>query len=168
MTLRERITIQAPPEAVWPWIADPVRVAEWNPKLVAIDRERAGPLRPGERFRDLFRLGGRDRESVCEVIDSREPSELVVRHRPVRWPEDRYVDERCRLHAAGAGTRFTQEIDLSHSGIARLLQLLMWVIHCTGMPVGKRHMESLKELVENRCDGGCAKAAATPSAGHPG
>ena len=147
MILRERVTIRATPESVWPWVADPIRVSQWNPKLIAIDRNAGGPLRLGERFREIYRMSGRDRESNCEVIELDAPYLLVVRHRLVD-PADRFADECYRLQATSDGTRLIQEIDLARSGIAWLFQLLMWFLHTTGTPVGKRYLISLKELVE--------------------
>ena len=69
MTLKERIGIDASPRQIWPLLADPLRMAEWNPKLVRVNRRNAGPLRIGERFKAVFVLGKRERESGCEVIE---------------------------------------------------------------------------------------------------
>jgi uncharacterized protein YndB with AHSA1/START domain len=152
MKLRERVTIRGIPEEIWPLIADPAREAEWNPKLIAVDRQVAGPVRLGERFKELFQMGGRDRESDCEIVELEHPSSLVVRHRPAQWTPDRFVYLRYRLQAVSRGTRVVQEIDFTHSGIAWYFQLLMWIIHRTGTTEGKPYLESLKEIVERGSD----------------
>lgn len=148
MRIRERVTIRAAREEVWPLIADPIRVSEWNPKLISVDREVSGPLRLGERFREMFRMSGRDRETECEVIELQHPSTLGIRHHPAEWPEWRYVDERYRLRTVARGTRLAQELDFSHSGIRWVFQAVMWFIHSTGQTVGKPYLESLREIAE--------------------
>lgn len=159
MTLRERITIRAGCEEVWPWVADPARVSRWNPKLIAVDRDQTGPLRLGERFGETFRMNGRNRHSDCAVIELQEPGRLVIRHHVREWSnQDRIVDERLSLRSVGGGTRLVQEIDLGCSGIAWLLQFFMWLIHSTGEAVGKRYLVSLEELIESeRCQADTAE-----------
>jgi uncharacterized protein YndB with AHSA1/START domain len=92
MTLREKITIHAAPEAVWSLVADPARAAEWNPKIVSVGRDRSGPLQMGERFRVVYRMSGRDTEAEAAVIDQQEPSLLVIQYRMFPWPADRHVE----------------------------------------------------------------------------
>ena len=78
MRIRESIVISADAATVWPFLADPVMQAEWNPKVVSIDRERSGPVRFGERFEMIYRMSGRENHSRVEVTVA-QPSERVVR-----------------------------------------------------------------------------------------
>jgi Polyketide cyclase / dehydrase and lipid transport len=160
MTLRERIRIRAAWDRIWPLIADPVRMADWNPKVVSVDRDSPRTLRPGERFRLLYRMGGRHRASNAEVIECLEPRELVIRHHCVWKSIDRYADERYSLRSSPDTTHLTQEIDITGSGVPFPLQVLAWLIHRVGEPIGKPHLATLKELAE-------AGDAETPRTGSP-
>ena len=148
MTLRERIHIQAPPNRIWPLIADPTRMADWNPKIVSVDRSAPQTLRLGQRFQVVYRMSGRDRASDAEVIDCLEPRELVIRHHYVWKSADRYADERYHLAPSPGTTRLTQEIDMTGSGVPLWLQVLAWLIHRVGEPVGKPYLATLRELAE--------------------
>ncbi len=148
MTLRERIRIQAPPERIWPLIADPIRMADWNPRIVSVDRGSPRTLRLGQRFRLIYRMSGRDRASDAEVIECVEPRTLVIRHHYVWKSVDRYADERYHLIPSPGTTRSTQEIDMTGSGVSLWLQVLAWLIHRVGEPVGKPFLATLKELAE--------------------
>jgi hypothetical protein len=123
-------------------------VAEWNPKLLSVERAGAGPLQLGERFGELYRMAGRDRATECEVVELQHPSILVIRHRLAEWSLDRYVLERYRLEQVHGSTRVVQEIDVAQSGISWPMQLLLWILHLTGEPTGTRYLVTLKEIVE--------------------
>ena len=71
MQLRESTVILADAASVWPFLADPVLQADWNPKLVSIERERSGPVRFGERFEVIYRMSGRENHSRVEVTVAR-------------------------------------------------------------------------------------------------
>lgn len=147
MTLREVIQIAAPPERVWPYVADPALMAGWNPKLVDIRRSLTGPVRLGESFEATFRMGGKDRDCVIDVIECDPPRRLVLRHRP-REAGDRYADLAFDLSQGAGGCRLVQRFNLDHWGIHFFLRCLIRFIHIFGSPVGRTYLQQLKEQVE--------------------
>src|SRR5688500_13049691 len=79
MRLTSRVTIAAPPDRVWPFVADPELMSRWNPKLIATDRTRTGPVSRLERYTLIYRLSGRPTEHEAEVIECSPPERLSIR-----------------------------------------------------------------------------------------
>ncbi|MCB1057768.1 MAG: SRPBCC family protein [Acidobacteria bacterium] len=148
MTLVHKAWIDAAPAEVWPWVADPMRVGEWNPKLVSIDRESSGELATGDTYTVLYRMNGRDSEFDAVVRRSEPPYRLEIELREPGAPRDRVIVESYRLEDREAGTRLVQRIDLSHAGIAWPWRLLMSFLTRFGTPKGKPYLLRLRELVE--------------------
>src|SRR3954462_4138194 len=81
MRLRESTIVAAEASDVWPFLADPVLQADWNPKVVSIDRERSGPVRLGERFEMIYRMSGRENQSRVEVTIAQPAERVAFLHR---------------------------------------------------------------------------------------
>jgi len=77
-----RIRIDAPPEAIWPWIAHPEGIMRWNEKLVAHEAPELERLRLGSRFQVTYRMGeGKEPVRVwAEVATWRPPTEVELRY----------------------------------------------------------------------------------------
>jgi len=148
MHLKDSITIDASPEAVWPFLADPVMQSLWNPKVVAIDRTTEGPVRMGERFEMIYRMSGRDRQSQVTVIECDPPRCVVFEHRMTDDAVQRMTRESYRLNPKGDTVRVVQAVDLGGLGINRLVQCLIWFIHRFGRSVGEPYLATLKRRVE--------------------
>lgn len=148
MTLVHKTWIAARPADVWPWVADPLRVAEWNPKLVSIDRTRSGPLERDEAYTVIYRMSRRDSEMRAVVTCEELPHRLEIELRDPEWRQTRFVVESYHLDEREGGTRVVQRIDLSHSGIAWPWRLLMGLLSRFGTPQGQPYLERLRELVE--------------------
>ena len=149
MPLCDQIVISAPPDAVWPRIADPVLMAEWNPKLVAIDRDADGPVRLGEHYSALYRMSGRDRESTVEVIACEPPRRLVLRHTFTTNGRTRVAVESYELIPQDDGSRLEQSVDLSQAGIPAPFRLVFGLIHRFGRSAEEPYLERLRALAED-------------------
>lgn len=156
MKLREQIVIGAPPEAVWPWIADPQQQAEWNPRLVSIDREAEGAVRAGEQYEMLYKLHGRERLTHVRVLECRPPRTVAVEHEITHEEQVRTVIERYDLRTCRQGTRVRQTIDLSRSGIPWVARFFVWLVSKLGKPTDEPFLLRLKRLVETRARAGDA------------
>ncbi|MBK7978314.1 MAG: SRPBCC family protein [Deltaproteobacteria bacterium] len=152
LCLREATTLAAPPEAVWRVLAEPARRGEWNDKIVRVERRRSGAPVVGERYRLRYRLSGREREMEAEVVVCEAPRLLAVREHAPGDPE-RAVVVTWRLDADGAGTRISQEVDVTRAPIPGVVKLLMWIVSRTGKPRGATVVETLAELVLTEPDG---------------
>jgi uncharacterized protein YndB with AHSA1/START domain len=67
------ILIHAPRDAVYPLIADPIRMAQWSPECVRCRWvRRAGDARVGARFRGTSRNGWRRWRTTSTIADVRD------------------------------------------------------------------------------------------------
>ena len=148
MRFRQSAHIAADASAVWPYLADPLLQAEWNPKVVSIDRERSGPVRFGERFEMIYRMSGRENQSRVEVTVAR-PSERVAFLHRVAWKSaEQIVEESYEILSRGNGVKVVQTIDLTRAGIPWPFRLLMWFINRFGWNSEPPYLDRLKRLVE--------------------
>jgi len=118
----------APPEAVWPLVADVTRIGEWSGECVRA-RWLGGAVEPavGVRFRGYNRAGLLRRWSrTNELITVDAPHAIAWR----TLPSLRYRDStewRLRITADGAGSTITQDYQVVHMPalLERLLALVM-------------------------------------------
>jgi hypothetical protein len=148
MHLSESITISADAITVWPYLADPVLQADWNPKIVSVERDRSGPVRFGERFETIYRMSGRDNLTRVEVTVAQPSERVVFVHRMPGKTKDLVVEESYHLTAVGDGVKVVQMIDLSRAGIPWPFRVLMWLIHRFGWSTEEPYLERLRRLVE--------------------
>jgi hypothetical protein len=148
MRLRQSTIISANASAVWPYLADPVLQADWNPKVVSIDRERSGPVRFGERFGMIYRMSGRENQSRVEVTVA-QPSECVAFLHRVKWKSaEQIVEESYEISSRGNGVKVVQTINLARAGIPWQFRLLIWFINRFGWNAEQPYLGRLKRLVE--------------------
>ncbi len=148
MTISTRVTIDASPDAVWPFVADPILETTWNPKIIAVERDAEGPVRTGERFAIDFAMSDAPTECEAEVVRSEAPRVLEYRYhiREAKKPTSLLV--RYELSPGAQATTLVQTIDLSDMRINPVLRSLIWFFTRSGKTVGMPYMEELKRQVE--------------------
>lgn len=121
ISVSRRVLLAAPPEAVWPYVADPTRFAEW--RLGAGVRSAApigdGPMAVGSRFRMDVTTQGQSGSLECTVTALEENRRFAFES----------IDKSgfsgsadTRLEADGTGTQLAFEFELSLPGRWRLMQ----------------------------------------------
>ena len=73
MTIRgtASVTIQAPPEVVWPWVAELDRHADYSPKPYRVELVSGQPGTVGARYRSVGVIpGDKNHENTVEVTES--------------------------------------------------------------------------------------------------
>lgn len=149
MQLKQTIAIDAPPESVWLYLADPILQAAWNPKVVSLDRDHDGPVQLGERFEMLYRMSGQDRLSRVEVKAVSEPEQLVFEH-TLDWKgKTMTTQESYSIDPLRHGVRVTQTIDLSQAGIPWPIRILIGLIHRFGKAQEAEYLKRLKHMIES-------------------
>ncbi len=74
------VTIDAPPETVWPWIGDLDRHAAWSPKPYQVALVSGEANTVGSRYRSIGRIpGDRRHENVVEITDVVPHERLILR-----------------------------------------------------------------------------------------
>jgi hypothetical protein len=150
MAVEETIEIAAPAENVWPFIADPRRMADWHENLVSVSRDAIGPLKLGEQFSAVYQMSGKRREATSEAVRCQPPLALTLRHRIKTEPAEQFVDESYDLFPKGTVTRVRQRVDFSHAGLPLWARAIVWFISTFGHPVGEGTLEPLKRVAESR------------------
>lgn len=159
MRIRESTTIHATAAEVWPYIADPEWMAQWNPKIIEIEREWTGPVVLGEHYRITYRLKNRTETPDAEVIVCNSPHELTIRMQLDDRGIRREATETYVLEENEGQTKVVQTIDLSRTRIPFIFRMLIKLIYTFGKPQGKPYLQALKELVED----GLMATDATPA-----
>ena len=149
MQLKEKVTINASPGQVWPFIADPVLQAAWNTKIVSIDRPVDGPLKLGDRYNMIAKMSGKESTSHAEAIDVLADKRLTIRHHVEDKGAVQVVTETYDLHAHQNSTRVTQIIDLSGTNLPWFVRPLIWLIMTFGKPTSEPQLITLKRLIES-------------------
>lgn len=150
MKLRESVVIAAAAEDVWPWVADPVLQAGWNPKIVEVNRDAKGLACLGEKFSVVYRMRGRETKSLVEVTRCQPPLSIAFQHSQ----DDRHVvEELYTIEPCAKGSRLLQTIDLSRAAVPWPFRVIMWLINRLGRPQGQPYLDRLRELVEQSAAG---------------
>jgi uncharacterized protein YndB with AHSA1/START domain len=75
--IKGEITIGRPVEAVFDYVADQTNEPEYNPNMVRAEKDTAGPIGKGTRFRSAVRSAGRIAEMVIETTEYDRPRLLA-------------------------------------------------------------------------------------------
>jgi uncharacterized membrane protein len=89
MRIYERITIGAPPDAVWAYVSDPGRYLHFMSGVTRWEVEGDQRDGVGARYRMLLRVGSAEVGGLIEVVESDEPRDLA-------WTSVTGVDQRGR------------------------------------------------------------------------
>lgn len=74
------VTIDAPPEKVWPWIADLTRHAEYSPKPYQVELVSGEVGKVGTRYRSVGAVpNDKHHSNEVEVEESQPPERFVLR-----------------------------------------------------------------------------------------
>lgn len=142
MQIEQTIEIAAPPERVFAVLSDPTKLAQWQTSTVEVGRDADGPLRVGERFREVHAAFGRRVESTVEVADYEPPSTFALHIVDGPLP----LDGRWILEPHEGGTR------LHFRGEAPLRGLLRVATPLVRRGVARQvsnHHRRLRQLVED-------------------
>ena len=121
MRVEDTFVVRRPPEAVFDYLTDPVRLPEWQTSTVEVRRERSGPLEVGERFKEVHAAMGRKLESTVEVAERARPSAFALRILDGALP----LDGRWTFEGNGEGTRVRFVGEAQVGGVKKLARPLI-------------------------------------------
>ncbi len=121
MQVRRSVEIAAPPERIWPLLAEPDNVMKWYPSLRRFQYEDAGQPGPGARVYAEEKASGMLMKLHFEVSDWVENRALAL-HMTSGTGVKGY-DQRWTVEPLPTGSRFTFEehVDLPYGPLGRLL-----------------------------------------------
>lgn len=139
-----RVTIQASPERVWPWIADLARHAEWSPKPYTVEWLSGEPNAAGSRYRSVGWIPGDENHvNEGEIVESHPYDRFALRADDSDGP---YANT-YTLAPSGDGTEVTFRLVFpSMKGMSAVLAPALFPL--VGKPEIRKRMALLKEKVE--------------------
>ncbi|MGC1420272.1 MAG: SRPBCC family protein [Acidimicrobiales bacterium] len=139
------IRIDAPPEAVWPWIGQIKRHAEWSPKPYKVELVSGEPDAVGSRYRSVGWVPGEKEHGMDVVI-----TEVVPGQRFALRSDDQQgsFTNSFDLRRADQGTEVTYELVFPPmKGLAALLVPVLFPL--VGKADIRKRMRMLKAKVES-------------------
>jgi len=148
MKFVETIQIPAPADVVWPFVNDPVRIAEWNSKLLSIDRQRSGPVSAGEEFSILFGMGS-GKQTLCRTVvtDLAFPERVTYDYRSMWKRFEQHTSETFQIEPTSAGVKVIHTVRFIRTGIPWYWQVVIWLIKTLGKPTGEPFLQPLFSAV---------------------
>jgi carbon monoxide dehydrogenase subunit G len=118
MRIEQTFTVARPPEAVFDYLTDPSKVAEWQTAKTSVETLTDGPPCLGSRMRERTKQpGGKEFEQIVEFTEFERP-----RHVHTHIVEGPYpIDGAWSFAPDGAGTRVQFVAEGQLKGAMRLL-----------------------------------------------
>src|SRR5581483_253335 len=139
------VTIDAPVERVWTWVADLSRHAEFSPRPYTVEWTQSEPNAVGSRFRSLGWIpGDSHRVNEGEVVENRPMERFAFRSSD---KDGTYADT-FTLEPAGRGTRVTFHLVFEKlNGMAGLMAPVFFPL------VGKKDVRARMQLLKAKVEG---------------
>ncbi len=138
------VTIDAPPEQVWPWVADLEKHRQWSPKDYTAELVSGEPGAVGSHYRSVGVIpGDKHHKNDVELMVVTPPQRLELR----ADDEQGSFQHVYELKPAGAGTEVTHHLEFPkmHGAAAVLAPVLFPIV---GKPDARKRLRMLKEKVE--------------------
>ena len=138
------VSIEAPPDKVWPLIADLGRQGEWSPKPYRVEWESGTPNAVGSTFRSIGWLPQESEHVMQGVVTVNEPMKIfeVTTHDDKEEWTNRY-----ELTPMGAGTTVTKTVIWPPlSGIKAFGRSAVFAIYVNGAM--RKGLSMLKQKAE--------------------
>jgi uncharacterized protein YndB with AHSA1/START domain len=138
------VTIQAPPERVWPWVADLSTHAQWSPKAYSMEWISGEPNAVGSRYRSVGWVpGDKHHTNEGEILESQPNERFRLRAEDKQGSyENSFV-----LTRQGDATEVTHRLEfLKMHGLAALMVPIIFPL--SGKPDIRKRLALLKSTVE--------------------
>ncbi len=139
------IEIARPPEAVFSYVADPSRLAEWQESVVSACAEGGGAPAVGSKAVTTRKIGRRERAMTMEMTNISPPRSWAIRG--IDGPVRGVVNGTVEPLDDGARSRVTIELDFEGHGLGKLLVPL--VVRRQAQKEMPRNLGNLRERLES-------------------
>jgi uncharacterized protein YndB with AHSA1/START domain len=147
------VEVDQPPDAVFGYVTDPARFAEWQYDVVRVQVDGDTPLGKGARFATTRRVGRSERTMTQEVVEMASPSRWAARGvaGPIR------PDARVVVEPLDDGRRSTVTFELAFRGHGIGVPLLPAVrlMAAKGAPLSYRRPKEKLDQAASDDGGGC-------------
>lgn len=148
MILKNKIEISVPPKKLWGFIADPVRIMSWNPKIRTVIPITLGEPKANSQYRIRYRLLRGEGNYAGELMEFEEPVRCVLHLKGGNLPARGYIQEIYQISEKGKGCLLTQTILIDEAGIGFFPSLQIRLRHLLGANSARRYLRKLKQLAE--------------------
>jgi uncharacterized protein YndB with AHSA1/START domain len=138
------VTIDAPVDRVWPWVADLGKHAEWSPKAYTVEWIEGEPNAVGSRYRSVGWVPG-DKHHVNEgeIVENRPQERFALRSQD----KDGTYDNVFTLEPQGQSTKVTFRLDfVNMKGMARAAVPVLFPI------IGKKDLRARMGLLKAKAE----------------
>ena len=138
------VTIDAPPERVWPWVADLGKHGAWSPKPYSVEWIEGEPNAVGSRYRSIGEIPN-DKHHVNEgeIVESH-PTDRFVLH--AHDKEGDYANT-FTLRPAGSSTEVTIHLEfVKMHGMASMMVPIIFPL------VGKKDMRARMAMLKQKVE----------------
>lgn len=138
------VTIDAPVDRVWPWVADLGKHAEWSPKAYTVEWIRGEPNAVGSRYRSVGWVPG-DKHHVNEgeIVENRAQERFAFRAQD----KDGSYANTFTLEPLGQNTKVTFRLDfVDMKGMAAFLVPVVFPLS------GKRDIRTRMGLLKTKVE----------------
>lgn len=138
------VTIDAPVDRVWPWVADLGKHAEWSPKDYTVEWTQGEPNAVGSRFRSVGWVPG-DKHHVNEgeIVENRPQERFALR----AHDKEGTYDDIFTLEPSGQGTKVTFRLDFGKmNGMARFAVPVLFPL------VGKKDIRARMRMLKAKAE----------------
>jgi len=144
------VTIDAPVDRVWAWVADLGRHAQFSPKTYSVEWIEGEPNAVGSRFRSVgWQPIDHHRVNEGEIVENRPMERFALR---AHDQDGDYLDA-FTLEPVGDRTKVTFRLEfVKMHGMAALMAPLMFPL--VGKPDTRKRLRLLKTRIENAQPGG--------------
>ncbi|NJD55996.1 MAG: SRPBCC family protein [Nitrospirae bacterium] len=149
MILKNKIEISVPPEKLWGFIADPVRIMSWNPKIRKVIPVTIGEPKAGSQYRIRYHLIGGEGNYAAELMEFEAPVRCVLHLKGGNLPTKGYIQEIYEITEKQHGCQLTQTILTDQAGIGFFRALHARLGHLLGSGSARRYLRRLKKLAES-------------------
>ena len=139
------IVIDRPVEQVWAWLNDEQHELIWRRPYLK-ELHRTGQYAVGTRFEGVNQGGGKVDQFIDEVTEYRPPVRIAWRQITSAANVPRAGS--YTLEAQDGRTKFTLDIEIAFTGIARVLEPLMSLM--AKNMLGPKLLKQLKEAIEQQ------------------
>jgi uncharacterized protein YndB with AHSA1/START domain len=138
------VTIDAPADRVWPWVADLGKHAEWSPKPYAVEWIQGEPNALGSRYRSVGVIpGDKEHENEGEVVENKPPERFAIASHDKQGSYSNVFT----LTPAGSGTKVTLRLEfVQMHGIAALLLPVIFPL------VGKKDLRARMAMLKSKVE----------------
>jgi uncharacterized protein YndB with AHSA1/START domain len=138
------VTIDAPVERVWPWVAELGKHAAFSPKPYSMEWIQGEPNAVGSRYRSVGSVpGDKHRVNEGEIVENRPMERFAFR---AQDKDGSYADT-FTLEPVGEGTKVTFRLDfVEMNGMAAFMVPVVFPL------VGKRDIRARMALLKARVE----------------